>query len=274
MARLDHSISPVRFGVLGQVRIRGTEDVLPATYLRRGLLALLLLHGNQLVPQDRIIRLLWSQPPLSARANLRSQLSQLRHDLDEAVPGLSNRITVQRSARGGGGGGIRMAIDEREVDLLEVERLVTAAQLNVKQRDSVTEALFQCHRAAGLWRGDFGVDLPDTDWFRAKSAAMVELRCVMAETLHTAELTTGHYHHALVGLNTAIAEYPYRDRLWLLLVGGYFLAGQPTKALESMRSCRSKYREVGLDAPSVLVQLHRPMLDDDRAAVKAILQIL
>lgn len=260
----------IGFDLLGPVRVRAdNRAVFPATHLRRGLLAVLVLHGNQLVPVDKLLTCLWNDPPASARANLRSQLTRLRRDLDSVLTGLSGRITVQRSARGGGGGGVRLDVDASEVDILEVERLVTAAGVNVYRPDRAIEALFQCHRARHLWRGDFGVDLPDTEWFTTRATATAELRRVMVETLHTAELANGHYDHAVVGLNAAIAEDSYRDRLWVLRAVAHFLAGHTSQALEVLRGCRAKYREVGLDVPAGITGLHRPILDGDHGAVMA-----
>src|SRR5262245_10180960 len=76
----------MQFGILGSLEVTDDGGRVPVTGAgQRALLALLLLHANEVVSSDRLIDQLWdAEPPGSGVAALRVRVSQLRKALGRA----------------------------------------------------------------------------------------------------------------------------------------------------------------------------------------------
>ena len=68
------------FRILGSLEVRDGSRVLAlGGEKQRALLAILLLHRNEVVPADQLIDALWGEsPPAGARRTLRAYVSKLR----------------------------------------------------------------------------------------------------------------------------------------------------------------------------------------------------
>ena len=125
----------------GPVRLGGTQQ--------RGLLAILLLHRNEIIASDRLIDALWEgEPPETAAKALQVYVSQLRK--------LLGRERLQTMPPGYL---LRLAPDE--LDLERFERL--------QQQGSLREAL-------SLWRGPPLADFAYRRFAQAETARLEELR--------------------------------------------------------------------------------------------------
>src|SRR5262249_56902544 len=104
----------VRFRILGPLEAWENGRELPLSPGRqRALLALLLLHANEVIPSERLLDELWAgRPPASAQKVLQKYVSQLRRGLPAGT------ITTR------GAGYLLMA---GETDAAEFERLTRAA---------------------------------------------------------------------------------------------------------------------------------------------------
>ncbi len=73
----------MEFGILGPLEIREADRVRPLTGSKqRALLALLLIHANEVVSTERLLDELWStEPPGSGSTALQVRVSQLRKTL-------------------------------------------------------------------------------------------------------------------------------------------------------------------------------------------------
>src|SRR5215813_896842 len=102
----------------------------------RALLAILLLHANEVVSRERLIDELWaSSPPETATAALQVHVSQLRK-------ALGNDAIVTRPP------GYEIRVDDGQLDLNQFEQLVD------KARDQgAGEAAETLREALELWRG-------------------------------------------------------------------------------------------------------------------------
>src|SRR5262249_25508733 len=78
----------MEFRILGPLEVRDGNVVLPVTgEKQRALLAILLLHANDVVSSDRLLDELWgSEPPESGPTALQVRVSQLRKALGPAAP--------------------------------------------------------------------------------------------------------------------------------------------------------------------------------------------
>ena len=73
----------MQFCVLGPVRVMaGGMEVSTGPPKQRSLLALLLIHANEVVSVDRIVEALWDEPPRSASKVVQVYVSGLRKALE------------------------------------------------------------------------------------------------------------------------------------------------------------------------------------------------
>ena len=166
-----------------QFRILGPLEVLDGQHRvelgrpkQRALLAVLLVHANQVVALDRLIEELWGeQPPAQATASLQAYVSNLRRALEPGRPARTlPRVLVTQPP------GYRLVVAAEDLDaarfvalaeeghrLLEAERPGPAAQV-------LREAL-------GLWRGPALADVVDEAFAQPERQRLEELRLVALE---------------------------------------------------------------------------------------------
>ena len=113
----------------------------------RALLAMLLLHGNEVVSTERLVEALWSRtPPPSATNTLHGYVSHLRN--------------VLGTVRGGGGGtllqtrppGYVLAVEAERLDAWRFERLAVEGRRALGASDA-RGAAGVLSEALSLWRG-------------------------------------------------------------------------------------------------------------------------
>src|SRR5262245_58668214 len=109
---------------------------------RRAVLALLLLHANEVVSRDRLIDELWEEdPPANAAAALQNHISRLRKDLGPD-------LLATRDA------GYLLSVDPEALDVRRFEKLVAeAGELAAPERRAKLD------EALALWRGQALADL-------------------------------------------------------------------------------------------------------------------
>ena len=107
----------MEFRILGPLEVEASGRLLPVTGAKqRGLLALLLIHANEVVPRERLIDELWgARPPQTAATALQVHVSQLRKVLGRDV------IVTQRP-------GYLIRVADGELDLHSFHRAVADAR--------------------------------------------------------------------------------------------------------------------------------------------------
>jgi DNA-binding SARP family transcriptional activator len=152
-------------------------------------LALLLVHANEVVSTDRLIDGLWSgEAPASAQKVLQGYVSQLRRTLPAE--------TI--ATRGSG-----YVLATSETDAREFERLVDAASAL-----GPAEAAPLLRRALGLWRGPALAEFEYEDWAQAQIARLHEQRLVALEERIEADLELGRHSQVVAELEVLVAEHP------------------------------------------------------------------
>ena len=111
----------MRFGLLGNLEVRGDDDVpvdLGGVQPRR-VLALLLAASGRVVPVDRVIEELWGdEVPASASGTLQSYISRLRRVLEpDRQRGVQAKVLIWEPP------GYRLVVDADDVDFRRFERL-------------------------------------------------------------------------------------------------------------------------------------------------------
>ncbi|GAB3000896.1 AfsR/SARP family transcriptional regulator [Saccharothrix stipae] len=248
----DRSKSGLEFGVLGplQVLADGRQLVIGRKGMR-GLLAMLVLEANRVVPIDEIVDSLWAdEPPATARTIVHGYVSRLRRMLEQADPAGSARILTTPP-------GYQLSVDPWRLDFHRARQLVSSA------RGKPAPIRAQLLRESlGLWRGQVLADVPGDP----VTTDLEELRLAAVEERIEAELELGR-HLELVGeLRQLVNEYPFRERLVGHMMRALYRSGQRADALEAyQRFHRRVVDELGIDPGPGLRVLHEQVLRDDPA---------
>ena len=220
---------------------------------QRTLLALLLLHANEVVTRERLIDALWPEhPPESADKIVQNHVSTLRKVLPDEV--LQTR-----------GRGYQLSVGGEELDLTSFQALVREGR-RLLGDGSPLGASSAFGAALALWRGQAFADCDLDSSARAESAALGELRLAALEERITADLAAGR-HADLVGeLESLVAGHPYRERFREQLMLALYRSGRPADALAAYRVAQKTLSgELGLEPSPSLRQLEKAILTQDPA---------
>ncbi|GEC07944.1 hypothetical protein SSP24_55990 [Streptomyces spinoverrucosus] len=207
-----------------------------------------------------LAELLWDEPPRSATANIRTHLAGLRRDLDRAEPGLSGMLRTIRGTQCGYG--LRAGPDD-----VDLPKFTAAARRGRTQllHGELCEAIDSFEEAIAMWHGPFGQDLPATRWFCAHVAGLNNVRVDAYQGLFTACILADRIELLSYRIESAIAEAPYRQRLWELLAAVHCINGDAVSALEVIKRCQVLLAEdLGLDLPPSIEAMRSAALTWDR----------
>lgn len=241
------------FKVLGPVELAGLGDASVGALAAkpRALLAVLLLRPNQWVPTSYLVEALWEKPPPSASGNLRTYVWQLRALLT-AVTGAQ-----QLDSRPGV---YRLNAQRDEIDLHVFTGLLGQATLAMGTGQAAT-AVRLLTSALDLWRGEPFQDVPALQ-VRPEVVALREQRWAAIECLVEARLVLGQAHPAISELRSMLAEQPFREQMWILLIRALNQLGRRADALAAYREvCQLLRRELGLEPGRQLRDAQRLILN-------------
>ncbi len=238
----------MEFRVLGPLEVRrdGRSIELHGSK-RRVVLAIFVLHANEVVRTDRLVDELWGEdPPANASAALHNHVSRLRKDLGADV-----LVTKPW--------GYVLRTNPEGIDLRRFERLVAEAK-PLAARDRTAKLL----EALALWRGPALADLAREPALAIEIARLEELRLSALEHRLDADLELGG-HEELVGeLEALVAEHPLRERLRGQLILALYRSGRQSEALETYRETRRVLvEELGIEPSPELRELERAILRQD-----------
>jgi DNA-binding SARP family transcriptional activator len=143
------------------------------------------------------------------------------------------------------------------VDALQFERLVRQA---IDAKGEPEECRRLCRDALGLWRGvPFG-DLGDEFPFRLEAIRLGEIRHATMELSFEAEIALGHHDLVVGAIEAAVEEYPFRERLWYLLIEALEHQERRREALRACHDFRKTLADAGLGPGRHLVELEERLL--------------
>ena len=236
------------FRILGSLEVWDGERLLELDGpKRRAVLAVLLLHANEVVGVDRLVDQLWGdKAPRNAAAALHTHVSRLRKELGPDI--LATRAW-----------GYVLRTEPDAIDLERFERLVAGAE-NLPARERANKL----REALALWRGAVLEDLSFEPALAKDIARVEELRLTVLENRIDADLEAGN-HTGLVGeLEALIAEQPLRERLRGQLILALYRCGRQAEALEVYRETRRVLADqLGLEPGPELRELERAILQHD-----------
>jgi DNA-binding SARP family transcriptional activator len=247
------------FGILGPLEVSADDghQVVVAAPKQRALLAILLLHANEVVSSDRLVEELWSdEAPARAAKNLQVHVSRLRGAL-----GGSDRRRGARLVTAGGGYVLR--VEPGELDSLRFERLIEegSSLLGAGEHESAAQRL---REALGLWRGTPLSDFQYELFAQSEVARLSELQMTAVEHRIRAELALGRGELAIAELERLVRQHPYRERLHSYLMLALYRAGRQAEALDAYRAARAMLvDELGIEPSAELRELHGAILAQD-----------
>jgi len=245
----------VEYRILGPLEV--VDEGRPVALGRlkeRLVLAVLLLHANELVPRERLIDELWgASPPATARKAINVYVSQLRKALTR-----NGRDPIATAD-----GGYRIAV---EAERLDVERL---RQLLVRARDrraagELEDAARLLRDALALWRGPTLAGLFLESHGRDEVAQLDELRLTTLMERIDCDLALGRHADVLGELHVLVGEHPLRERLRAQLMLSLYRADRQADALEAYQQARDVLvEELGIEPSPALQRLQHAILRHD-----------
>jgi DNA-binding SARP family transcriptional activator len=242
----------VEFRLLGPLDVAENDRSLALGGVKqRSLLAVLLLHANEVVSTDRLIDELWGgDPPATAAKSVQVHVSKLRKELGYA------RLVTRPP-------GYVLLVEPSDSDLARFEQLVGEASKVAPAR--AAEKLGQ---ALALWRGPALADLAYEPFAQAEVARLEELRLAALEARIDADLAGGRQAGLVGELEALIARHPLRERLRGQLMLALYRTSRQAEALDAYRAARRELaEELGLEPSEELKRLeqailrHEPALD-------------
>jgi predicted ATPase/DNA-binding SARP family transcriptional activator len=242
--------SMLELRLLGPVQAARTgRDVPLGGPKQRAVLALLLLEAGRVVPAGRLVEEIWrgSAPPGAAKT-LRSYMSRLRALLEP------DATLIAR------GGGYVINVDPRCLDAHRFEQLVAAGQAALGGAEPAAAA-DRFREALALWRGRALADVCEVDRLALESARLEELRLAAIEGRAEADLALGRHAELAGELESLVAQYPLRERLWRLLVLALYRGERQADALAAYRRARAMLAaDLGLEPGEELRRLEQQVL--------------
>jgi DNA-binding SARP family transcriptional activator/tetratricopeptide (TPR) repeat protein len=228
----------MEFRILGPLEVNSDGQTLDLGGTKqRAVLAVLLLHANQVVSRDRLVEALWeSDPPATAHKALQVHVSGLRKLLGK------ERLETRPP-------GYLLRIADDELDLSRFQRL--------REEGRLTEAL-------ALWRGPPLSDFAYDGFAQAEIARLQELYLACREERIEIELASGRHVDAGAELETLVADSPLRERLRGQLMIALYRSGRQAEALEVYQQARAALvGELGIEPSRELRELHQSILNQD-----------
>ena len=241
-----------------EIRVLGPFEVLvggrPADVggaKRQALLAMLALRPGRVVGVDMLVDGLWGEElPAAPRNALHHHIARLRAALGEGA--------IVGSADG-------YALSEASVDAIRFEELLAETRGALRDGDLFSGA-DAVEAALALWRGPALQGLGATTWFGNEARRLSTLRVDALEEQFEIGLALGEHRELIPQLRSALADNPYRERLWGHLMLALYRSGRQADALETFQEARQVLSdELGLEPGPELRRLQDAILGHDPA---------
>jgi len=247
----------VEFRLLGPLEVRGDhgEALQLGGQKRRALLALLLLHANEVVSSDRLIEELWGEePPQAAATALHGHISRLRKLL-----GGNGELLVTRAP------GYLLQVEPGQLDLNRFETLRDEARTARSQGD-LGGASINLREALSLWRGPALADLAYERFAEVEAPRLEELRLATLEERVDVDLALGRHADLVPELERLVREQPLREGFRAQLMLALYRSGRQAEALQAYQDARRVLlEELGIDPSPRLRELEQAILRQDES---------
>lgn len=240
------------------VSVRGVNGTPSAPKLRK-ILALLLVHANEVVPVSSIVKELWDDdPPRSGLTTLQTYILHLRKLLASLTHCSTEDITHDVLLTTTGGYTFR--VGPTQLDLHQFHHHLTAAR-KTSPHSHDGQAVHHLRAALELWRGPALVDVPAGRLLESKIRELEEWHLVALERLIDTELRLGLHREVVAKLAALTVENPLHEGLHRQYMLALHLGGRRAQALEVFHRLRhTLVTELGLEPAPHLQHLQQAIL--------------
>jgi DNA-binding SARP family transcriptional activator len=240
-----------QIGILGPVELTGEERVPLGGVKERCLLAALAVHCGEAVSVASLVDALWGDdPPRTATKTLQNYVLRVRRALAQAKGATIATLPD--------GYCLRAAPDATDAGL--AERLIAEGRRETASGDPAAAARL-LRQALDLWRGPALGEFADRPFAAAEAMRLEELHETALEDLFDAELTLGHHHEMVGGLEALVTSSPLRERRWGQLMLALYRDGRQAEALDAFGRLRQILaQDLGVDPSAELRHLHQAIL--------------
>lgn len=246
----------MEFAILGPLEVRDQHRRIEVpSAIERRLLAMLIVHANEVVSTDRLIDALWDgKPPPTAANTLQTHVSHLRRALDpDRLPRAQGSV-LRTHARG-----YELVVGAEALDATRFERLVLDGHHALASDPA--QAAESLRAALELWRGEPLAEFSCELFAQAEIARLTEMHAVAMEDRVEADLALGRHGALCSELSRAVAQKPLRERRWSQLIRALYCCGRQAEAMAAYARLREKLAEqLGIEPSPELVRLHEAML--------------
>jgi len=248
----------MEFRILGPIEV--LDDGVPVDLgapKQRAVLAVLLLHANEVVSADRLVDLVWGEdPPRTAAHSVQIYVSELR----KAFGGNGEVIVTRRP-------GYVLQTGTEAVDARRFERLVGEA-ISAMGNGDEAGASAAAGSALGLWGGSPLADFAYDEFAQRDIERLTELHQRAVGVLCEVHVSDGRPLEAVPMLRDAVRDDPLREEPRRLLMLALFAGGRQAEALREFRDYRDTLvEETGLDPSPDLLRLEEQILLRDPSLV-------
>jgi DNA-binding SARP family transcriptional activator/ABC-type branched-subunit amino acid transport system substrate-binding protein len=225
---------------------------------QRALLAILVVHANDVVSPDTLIDELWpDEPPPSAAKTLQVYISRLRDTLDAASDGAGS-LTLQTH-----GHGYRLVVEAEHLDARRFTELLETGRRERARGDAKGSAA-TIRRALDLWRGPALVEFADEPFAQHEIARLEEMRLSAIEDRVEADLELGRHRELIAELEGFVRREPLRERARGQLMTALYRSGRQAEALRVYQEGRRQLADdLGVEPSETLQDLERRILRQD-----------
>jgi DNA-binding SARP family transcriptional activator/basic membrane lipoprotein Med (substrate-binding protein (PBP1-ABC) superfamily) len=251
-------VGSLTFRLLGPLRVAaddGPVDLGPPK--QRAVLAVLLLHANQVVPTDRIVDLVWGEhPPRTAEHSVQIYISELRKALADS----SQADVIETRPPG-----YLLNVSPDSVDSVRFEQLVREGVLALRAGD-VAAGVQKLETALAIWTADPLPEFSYADFAQGFVRSLLELRSDALEALAAAHLDQGDLSGARDLARRGIEADPLREGPRRVMVLALYRSGRQGEALRHYGEFqRLLADELGIDPSEELRALEERVLLQDPA---------
>ena len=248
------------FRILGPLEVfDGDRPLALGGAKQRALLALLLLHANEVVSRDRLIEELWGERRLEHAAKaLQVAVSRLRQTLEpDRSSGQTSGLLVTRTP------GYELCLEHGQLDLQRFQDQLADGRAALAAGDPALAVDKLC-AALALWRGAPLADLAYEAFAGAEIGRLEELRAEAVEDRIAAELGVGRDAELVAELEELVQRHPLRERLRGELMLALYRCGRQADALEVYQKARRALtEELGIEPSRELRELQGAILRQD-----------
>ncbi|HSC03853.1 MAG TPA: BTAD domain-containing putative transcriptional regulator [Solirubrobacteraceae bacterium] len=245
----------VRFGILGPLSASLDGEALSLGGARqRTLLAVLLVHANELVSTERLIEQLFDGSRSASSVNaVHVAVSRLRRTLRD------ERAELLRTRKGG----YVLELEAEQLDAATFERLLDDGRSLLASGDHAG-ASERLREGLALWRGPPLADLGAVEDVQPEVRRLEELRLLAEMERVDAELALGRAAEVVAPLESLIQQAPLQERLRAQLMLALYRSGRQAEALAAYReACALLREELGLTPGAELRELEQMILRHD-----------